>query len=212
MFLDNQSCRDKWIESVVQNLTPGLRVLDVGAGVARYRGLFPGHDYKTQDFNADFRPDYIGDICQIPVANSSFDVVLCSEVFEHIPEPGKALEELHRILIVGGILVLTAPLRSRLHQEPFHFYGGFTPHWYRYFMERVGFQVMGITPNGGFFALLGQELQYASHSLRMESPFLWLLSLPILRVIAPAICNFLDPVIRDYSGTVGYHVVARKMK
>jgi len=57
----------------------------------------------------------------------------------------------------GGRLFLTAPLGSGLHQLPYHFYGGFTPEWYKYFLPKFGLQVIEITPNGGFFKLLAQE-------------------------------------------------------
>lgn len=54
-----------------------------------------------------------------PLADQSFDVVLLTEVLEHLRDyPARALAEAHRILRPGGILVLTTPnaayLRSRI--------------------------------------------------------------------------------------------------
>jgi hypothetical protein len=62
-----------------------------------------------------------------------------------------------RITKPGGRLFLTAPLGSGLHQEPYHFYGGYTDHWYRKFLTEFGCDVVSIEPNHGFFAHLGQE-------------------------------------------------------
>ena len=45
---------------------------------------------------------------QLPFPDRAFDCVVCSEVIEHIPREG-ALEELKRILSVGGTLVLGTP-------------------------------------------------------------------------------------------------------
>ncbi len=81
--------------------------------------------------------DYVCDITQIPVEPATFDVVLCTEVLEHHPEPINVVAELARVLKPGGVLLLTAPLGSGIHQEPYHFYGGYTPFWYRRFLRRA---------------------------------------------------------------------------
>jgi 2-polyprenyl-3-methyl-5-hydroxy-6-metoxy-1,4-benzoquinol methylase len=38
--------------------------------------------------------DIISDITSIPVLNYSFDIVLCTEVLEHVPNPVAAIEEM----------------------------------------------------------------------------------------------------------------------
>ncbi len=101
----------------------------------------------------------IADIARLPLSDQVFDVALCTEVIEHVPEPIVAIGEIARILRPGGELLLTAPLGSGLHQFPFHYYGGFTPHWYRVFLQRLGFTDIRVEPNGGFFKHYGQESQ-----------------------------------------------------
>ena len=101
--------------------------------------------------------DYESDISSIPVPDNAFDVVLCTEVLEHTPEPIEAMREIARIVRPGGRLFITAPLGSGLHQLPYHYYGGFTPEWYKHFGAKFGLYVTEITPNGGFFKLLAQE-------------------------------------------------------
>ncbi len=164
----NQQARDRWVAAKARSVPGGARVLDVGAGTCPYRPLFAHCDYKTHDFKryegvklggtAEYgQIDYASDISGIPVADESFDVVLCTEVLEHVPEPIAAIRELTRILKTGGRLLLTAPLGSGLHQLPYHFYGGYTPAWYQYVAARYGLDVVEISPNGGFFRLLAQE-------------------------------------------------------
>lgn len=164
----NQRSRDRWISAKAQTMPAGASVLDVGAGTCPYRQLFTHCDYKTHDFKkyegvklggeAKYGEiDYVSDILHIPLPDNSLDMVLCTEVIEHVPEPIEALRELIRLLKPGGRLLITAPLGSGLHQLPFHYYGGFTPEWYKHFARKCGSQVIEVTPNGGFFRLLAQE-------------------------------------------------------
>ncbi len=51
----------------------------------------------------------ISDIQNIAHFDTSFDTVICCETIEHVPDPGKALRELARVLKPTGRLFLTAP-------------------------------------------------------------------------------------------------------
>jgi len=174
--------RDKFIASKAKKIKPDSKVLDVGAGTAPYRKLFKHCTYKTHDFGKyrgqnkgplpeNWQYDEIdirSDINHIPVKAKSFDVIICTEVLEHVPEPIKAIKEMSRILKTGGLLLLTAPLASGLHQEPYHFYGGFTPHFYRYFLPKYNLVIKKITPTGGLFKHVGQEIHRVGYSLRQQ--------------------------------------------
>jgi SAM-dependent methyltransferase len=167
--------------------------------------------------------DYRSDINDIPVPAKSFDVVLCTEVLEHVPEPIKAVKEIGRILKGGGRLLLTAPLGSFLHQEPQHFYGGFTPHWYRKFLTQAGFEIESIEPNQGFFSWFGQEAVRFSTLIEPQRTrhigmlgwiglsVLWLITLAFLRGLFPLIGGLMDRLSLEQIATVGYHVVAIKL-
>ena len=63
--------------------------------------------------------------------DGSFDVVVCSDVVEHVDDPGAMLREIHRVLVPGGRLVITTPIRfSEAPLDPMHvqewFVGDFT--------------------------------------------------------------------------------------
>lgn len=172
----NQRERDRWMRAKAATVPAGARVLDVGAGTCPYRELFAHCDYRTHDFkqyegvklgntHEYGHIDYVSDVAGIPAPDASFDLVLCTEVLEHVPEPIAALREMTRLLRPGGRLLVTAPLASGLHQLPFHFYGGYTPGWYQHFGARFGLHVREITPNGGFFRHLAQECARVSWTL-----------------------------------------------
>src|SRR5882724_6670113 len=132
LFNFNQVLRDQWVRAQAESVPTNSRVLDVGAGSAPYRGFFKHCRYFTQDF-ARLDPsqllhksyddiDYVSDAASIPVEAGRFDAVICTEVLEHLAEPIEVVKEIARVLRPGGKLILTAPLGSGIHQEPFHFY------------------------------------------------------------------------------------------
>lgn len=58
----------------------------------------------------------------IPYENDSFDFINMSEVIEHVDDPQKVLQELRRVLSVGGKVYLSAPNRFSLKDTHFHLY------------------------------------------------------------------------------------------
>ncbi|HTD58791.1 MAG TPA: methyltransferase domain-containing protein [Solirubrobacteraceae bacterium] len=53
----------------------------------------------------------VGDARALPFEDRAFEVVVCTEVIEHVPDPTSAVVELARVLRPGGTLVLTTPNR-----------------------------------------------------------------------------------------------------
>lgn len=64
--------------------------------------------------NCEYRS---GDIQSLPFADNTFDFVLTTEVFEHLPDPESALSEISRVAKPGGHLVISVPF------EPFFHWG-----------------------------------------------------------------------------------------
>ncbi|MCM4164193.1 MULTISPECIES: class I SAM-dependent methyltransferase [unclassified Arenibacter] len=65
-------------------------------------------DYTTTDLNSPLA-DVRADICQLPFAENSFDVIFCNHVLEHIPDDTKAMQELYRVLKPGGWGIFQIP-------------------------------------------------------------------------------------------------------
>jgi glycosyltransferase involved in cell wall biosynthesis/predicted SAM-dependent methyltransferase len=221
----NKRTRDRWVISKARTIPAGTRVLDIGAGTCPYRPLFVHCDYKTHDFKkykgikqnntTEYgKIDYESDITSIPVPDQSFDVILCTEVLEHVPEPIEALREMSRIIRKGGRLLITAPLGSGLHQTPYHYYGGYTPQWYQHFLPKFGLQVKEISPNGGFFKLLAQECTRLVWTLPQHKHLHGNNVELILQLFGewlPRYLYALDENCFIDQFTVGYHIEAEKL-
>lgn len=64
--------------------------------------------YTTTDLESPLA-DVKADICNLPFADNSFDIILCNHVLEHIPDDTKAMQELFRILKPGGMGIFQVP-------------------------------------------------------------------------------------------------------
>jgi 2-polyprenyl-3-methyl-5-hydroxy-6-metoxy-1,4-benzoquinol methylase len=53
----------------------------------------------------------VGSVMVLPFPDATFDVVLSTEVIEHVPDPALAVKEFARVLKPGGHLVLSTPNR-----------------------------------------------------------------------------------------------------
>jgi SAM-dependent methyltransferase len=153
----------KFVQSAATTLPAGARVLDAGSGSAPYRELFTAFEYVTADWpNSPHAEAEQADItCSldaIPVAGTSFDAVLCTQVLEHVPEPRDVLRELHRVLVPGGRLWMTVPFVWELHEEPYDFYR-YTHHGVRRIVKDAGFEVLSVSPLSGYFTSIAALLR-----------------------------------------------------
>jgi ubiquinone/menaquinone biosynthesis C-methylase UbiE len=171
----NEATREAWLERALREVPAGARILDAGAGERQYERFCPHLSYVAQDFAQydgqgngaglqtgrwdQTRLDLVCDITAIPEPDASFDAVMCVEVFEHLPEPARALDEFTRLLRPGGQLILTAPFASLTHFAPYHFASGYGRYFYEHHLPRRGFDIVDLSPNGNYWEYLAQELR-----------------------------------------------------
>jgi SAM-dependent methyltransferase len=151
-----------FVAAAARSLQAGSKVADVGAGDAPYRELFSHTRYTTIDWEGSEHADAAGsDIIAtadaIPVDDSSFDAVLLTQVLEHVPDPGAVLKELHRILVPGGRLFLSAPLAWELHEIPYDFYR-YTRFGLEHLAAAAGFAEIEVEPRNDCFTTVAQLL------------------------------------------------------
>jgi SAM-dependent methyltransferase len=113
--------RRAWIEGALRRAAGG-RAVEIGPGSGVYLGLMCSlFDEVTA---VDVEDAFLARAREVPgvralrddVTDSAlpagaFDVVLCSEMIEHVPDPRPALRGLRRLLAPGGTLILSTPLR-----------------------------------------------------------------------------------------------------
>lgn len=106
-------------ESAATFFFRGCKVLDIAPqvheGARPYRSL--GAIIETLDIDPSTSPTYVADLCQYNpcIADESFDIIICTEVIEHVRNPFAAAEEMFRILKPGGAMILSTPFNFRIH-------------------------------------------------------------------------------------------------
>lgn len=90
-------------------------------GDPRYRHLFPPARVRRYDI-LDVAPGpevtIVGDIQRTAIPDNTYDVIICTQVLEHVANPFLAAAELYRILKPGGRLLLTVPSAYPYHSAP----------------------------------------------------------------------------------------------
>ena len=101
----------------------GKRVLDAGSGEGYGCALLS--DIATSVVGVELVGDVVGhartayptlqflqaDLCEMPIDDSSVDVVVSLQVIEHLPDIGRYLDEIARVLVPGGELICATPNR-----------------------------------------------------------------------------------------------------
>lgn len=97
------------LNKIVSTL-PGKTICDLGS-MEGY--LDAEREVCRIDTNKEFNPDIVADAGNVPIKSESFDIVVCSQLIEHIKDPLKIVKEAERILKPRGLLLIeTANIAS----------------------------------------------------------------------------------------------------
>ena len=123
-FLVYQQRKKQFTQWLAEIPGEDLCVLDVGGRIQPYRPLVEHRLglYVAIDPQFEGLLDVVAIGEQIPFRESSFDIVICSQVLGYVSNPAKVVAEIHRVLRPGGVLVLSAPaLFPQHHDERWRF-------------------------------------------------------------------------------------------
>jgi SAM-dependent methyltransferase len=151
------------------------RVLDVGCGRKSYYPFF--EPYAAQYIGVDIGnpiADVQGTVEDLKVDDASYDVVLCTQLLEHTPDPPRAVRELARVTAPGGRVLASTHGVQVYHPDPDDFWRWTHTGLDRLFRENADWTSLSVTAGSGSASciamLLGTYVSYFSRSIRL--PFL----------------------------------------
>jgi len=133
-----------------------LHILDAGCGTGGmldFLGQWPDAEVTGVDFSPEAlrfskergHPRLAGaDLMLLPFRSGAFDVVTALDVIEHVPDDGRALSEISRVLRPGGILVASVPAYQFLwgpHDEALHHHRRYVSKEFAALMHSSGLRV-----------------------------------------------------------------------
>lgn len=166
------------LSDVTQHLRPEDTLLDMGCGSMPYRQLLAPHVRRY--LGADIGENQLADIAfgadgRVPLDGASIDVVISTQVLEHVDSPAEYLSEARRLLKDDGTLILSTHGIWVYHPDPTDLWR-WTEQGLQKQLYEAGFEVKALEPLMGLASSSLQLLQDAFHwrlptPLRM--PFAW---------------------------------------
>ncbi len=201
------------LAELLRDLAPFPKVLVVGGGV-----VGQGMEALTQNSSLELietdvslgpRTALVCDAHDIPFETETFDGVIVQAVLEHVVDPYRCVDEIHRILKNQGVVYAETPFMQQVHMAP-HDFTRFTHLGHRRLFRKFDEIDSGAVCGPGM--ALAWSYQYFLYSFTSSRT---------LRGLAMAFARFtsfylryFDPLLIDRPGTLdaasGYYFMGRK--
>jgi SAM-dependent methyltransferase len=202
----------KFVQEIAESIPPGKTVIDAGAGECQYKTLFAHTHYIAVDLCVGdstwdwSQVDVKAALHDIPLPDNIADVILCTEVLEHVSNPAEVVRELARLLKPGGQLFITVPFSAREHQTPFDYFR-FTQFGVRYLCEQAGLLVDFVKPiRGDFYRLYCVAGEQGAHI----KGSIYQLPILLLKLYLATFMRKLESLEKDVHGSPAWHCKATK--
>lgn len=118
---------------VAENFPIAEPLVEIGAraapgqeDIADVRGIFGAATHIGCDIQPGPGVDRIEDVHDLSFPDGSVGTVLAFETLEHVADPIRAMEEIHRVLRPGGLVAISSVMFFPIHEHPWDFWR-FTP-------------------------------------------------------------------------------------
>ena len=168
------------LHALLSLIDPSLTVGDLGCGTGQVTELVAPHVAKV--IAVDGSTDMVqaarkrlkglhqvdvrrGDMEALPIDDLQLDMAMVALVLHHVPDPARALAEVHRVLKCGGRAMIVDMLphdRVEYQQQMGHVWLGFSADQVRGLLEAAGFERTRIVPLGANAVAKGPALFVAS--------------------------------------------------
>jgi 2-polyprenyl-3-methyl-5-hydroxy-6-metoxy-1,4-benzoquinol methylase len=130
----------------------GLACLDLGCSIGVIGQVLAGAGARVWGLDIDLEALHeaarasagsaryvLGDAGATPFPGEAFDLVICSQVYEHAPSLVLLVSEIYRVLKSGGICFFSGPNRWAVMEEHYHlpFLSWLPRHWANEYVQRV---------------------------------------------------------------------------
>ena len=153
----------------------GKRVLDVGCGVKPYYPFFASaSEYVGVDVQDNPHADVAGAVEALPVPDGSFDIVLCTQVLEHVDDPAVAVRELHRVTGPGGRVLASTHGVMLYHPNPQDYWRWTHTGLEKLFRDNGEWASVDVEPGAGTAASLALLIGNFLHLLAKRAGAPWI--------------------------------------
>ena len=174
----------KACDNIFAKPKPESLYLSIGGGPTR---AYP----QLVNINIGLFPnvDIVADAHALPYQENTIDGIHCEAVLEHLNDPQKAIQEMHRVLKAGAKVYACTPFLQPYHGYPHH-YQNFTLTGHQYLFSSNGFKVIeagtAVGPVHTMLVLVEVMInEYGPLLIRKPLSLLWRL-----------LCRFLYPLDR----------------
>lgn len=115
-FVTKYGINDKYYKSNSNNDSLSVKCLEIGSGKGLFQDVvndYTGLDYSESVDKYYHKPFVSASATELPFDSDSFDYIWSRAVWEHIPDPEKALEEAMRVLKPKGVFLLAPAWHCR---------------------------------------------------------------------------------------------------
>ncbi len=132
-------------------------------------------DVTAFDIYASPNVAFLADAHQIPALDGSFDAVWIQAVLEHVVEPARVVQEIHRVLRPGGFLFADTPFLWPVHERAYDF-TRYTASGHRWQFRRFDLLAAGTSSGPGTVLVL--SIRHFAAALTRSSALGRILSIP----------------------------------